>query len=477
MQQEVFENLLAEQKVRKDNFYTFRTSYHNEKDAKMDNVKFFERQLEKLQMWWLEFDKTNTELMTVALEEKDQEIGYFKNNEFDMLKKEYQEVQEKIQNDIVEARDKVKTDLTSATSSRNGLPATPLRKVLKSRPSNIGIVNVLDDEFHSPDDFNAMGGMMNSEPPEVRVMQFQLNEVKSLLAAINGEQEEASIGMASAQLDNIKTVWNEIRATYREILMSENNRYCERVNLNDLQIKYVATCGKLIEITKNKNENMNANLPKLKLPEFDGTTSWRTFRELFDEIVHFNKSLTERAKVQYLKTVLKGEAAAIVSCLGAHEANYQAIYEALIRRYDNRRQLVSGLIDKLLNIPKQINESSAALRKMHDVANECMTAIKNLKVNTENWDPIIVHILMKKLNKTTILEYESKLANVRELQTLPEFLNYIENRFMALSSTESAEKSIEKINENYHEKQLKKKCHSSAWSVKNPIQFISVSNF
>lgn len=444
MQQEDFERLLAEQRLRKGNFYKFRTNYHNEKGGKANDVPFFERQLEKLQKWWLEFDKANTDLMVVELDEKDKEIEYFKNDEFETLKKEYQEIREKIQSDILEVRDTVKSNLTNGTSSLNGLQATPLRKMKKGRPSDIGIVNVLEDEFNTPsnqyDDGTAMGELMNSIPPEVRVMQFQINEVKSLLAVINGNEGEVSIGIASAQLDNIKTAWTEVRATYRQILMSENNYYCENVDLNELQIKYVETCGKLIEITKNKNGNVNANLPKLKLPEFDGTTSWRTFRELFDEIVHFNNNLTDRAKAQYLKTVLKGEAATVVSCLGAHEDNYQAIYEALVRRYDNKRQLVSELIDKLLNIPKQANESSAALREMFDVANECMTAIKNLKVDTKNWDPLIVHILMKKLNKMTILEYESKLANVRELQTLPEFLKYIENRCLALMSAKSITK-------------------------------------
>lgn len=87
---------------------------------------------------------------------------------------------------------------------------------------------------------------------------------------------------------------------------------------NELQSEYVVMCGKSIKITKNKNESVNVNLPKLKLPEFDGTTSWRTFREMFDEMIHFNKNLTDRAKAQYLKSVLKGEAASVLSCLGAH---------------------------------------------------------------------------------------------------------------------------------------------------------------
>lgn len=73
------------------------------------------------------------------------------------------------------------------------------------------------------------------------------------------------------------------------------------------------------------------------------------------------------------------------------------------------------LLDKMLTIPKQINEESTSLRKMNDVVNESMVAIKNSDIETDQWDPLIVHILLKKLNKTTILEYESKLVNVREM--------------------------------------------------------------
>lgn len=127
-----------------------------------------------------------------------------------------------------------------------------------------------------------------------------------------------------------------------------------------------------------------------------------------------------------------------------------------MKRWFDVMTINCDFLDKILNLPKQANESSAALRKMYDVANESMAAIKNLTVNTENWDPMIVHVLLKKLNKTTILEYEGKLTNVRELQTLPEFLEFIESRFLALLSTESVEKTNDKPFNTPFEKQLKK---------------------
>ena len=143
--------------------------------------------------------------------------------------------------------------------------------------------------------------------------------------------------------------------------------------------------------------------------------------------MHNNKSLSNKTKAQYLKTVLKGEAATVISRLGANEENYNAIYEALVKRYHNKRKLVNELIEKFMSIPKQTTESSAALRNLHDVAGECITAISNLEVSTKDWDPIIVYILTQKLSKNTILDYESKLMDVREFPK--EFLNYVESRF------------------------------------------------
>lgn len=123
--------------------------------------------------------------------------------------------------------------------------------------------------------------------------------------------------------------------------------------MNKLQKEYVTVCGRLNDnIGEGNSGRSDTNLPKLKLPEFNGTGSWRNFKELFDEIVHNNKKLSDKAKAQYLKTVLTGEAATVVSCLAANENNYCEIYASLIQRYDNKRKTVNELIKKITNIPK-----------------------------------------------------------------------------------------------------------------------------
>ncbi|XP_053989874.1 uncharacterized protein LOC128882320, partial [Hylaeus volcanicus] len=190
-----------------------------------------------------------------------------------------------------------------------------------------------------------------------------------------------------------------------------------------------------------------------ELPEFNGEKDdWREFKDLFGKIIHDNNSISDALKVQYLKSCLKGEALKKIKYLTPEESNYQDVYNVLERRYGNKRENVGKLIDKILELPNQTVETSSSLRNIYDVTYECMMAIRNFDVNTENWDPLVIHILKKKLSKTTLIDYESKLVDVRELQQLSDFLNYIEHRFMALLSAEGGHEKYDKKNENFGKK-------------------------
>lgn len=76
---------------------------------------------------------------------------------------------------------------------------------------------------------------------------------------------------------------------------------------------------------------------------------------------------------------------------------------------------------------------------MHDTVYESLMSIKSLGISISNWDSIICHILTKKLDSVTLVQYECQLANVREVQSLSGFLTYLENRFMALQAVGATE--------------------------------------
>lgn len=98
---------------------------------------------------------------------------------------------------------------------------------------------------------------------------------------------------------------------------------------------------------------------------------------------------------------LSGEAARVVSHYALTEANYESAYTELLNRYDNERAVVDGLILKLLDAQIITNESGAKLRELLNTAKECVNSLNNWGINTKTWDPILVVILVSKLDTDT----------------------------------------------------------------------------
>lgn len=195
--------------------------------------------------------------------------------------------------------------------------------------------------------------------------------------------------------------------------------------------------GKLKELTSGQ-ASQNVQLPQLKLPVFDGEPdNWMAFRDLFDRIVHSNTSLPDGLKIQYLKTHITGKAGRLVHHLPPTEASYLKFYETLCNEYENKRATVSRLIDQILDMESQRSESSSGLKLIHDKTVECLMSIESSGTSVNNWDVLLIQVLMRKLDKKTIIDYESKLENVKENQTLESFLKYLETRYLALMSAES----------------------------------------
>ena len=119
-------------------------------------------------------------------------------------------------------------------------------------------------------------------------------------------------------------------------------------------------------------------------------------------------------------------------------------------RFDNKRLIVGNYLDLLLNQPICTHESAALLKQLHDTTQEMMHGLNNIGIETTNWDPVIVHILVKKLDKETHKMYEQSIINPREPQNLSSLLNFLELRFQTLESIQSSIKIDWTKNKNTH---------------------------
>lgn len=302
------------------------------------------------------------------------------------------------------------------------------------------------------------------------VLTLQYQEVMELLVAAHNFNLASSHGEVRAFHDNLKSTWNEFRA---EIYRSKAAGKELEFSYNLMLQKYMTTSGKLIDIlTPSKAINDVASskiqfaLPTLKLPEFTGKPSeWKGFISLFDRMVHSNDAMDNGLKIEYLKTQVKGEAAKILNHIDPTPNNYLTCYALLRKRYDNKRESLGIWIENIFNLPKMQKEDFNMLKAMHDTVYESIMSIKNIGVSVSNWDALLCHVLTKKLDQATLVHYECQLENVRELQSLSDFLRYLENRFMALKAA-GAGQDFGSQNTSHYQKQ-----NTSHYQKQNTSQF------
>lgn len=89
----------------------------------------------------------------------------------------------------------------------------------------------------------------------------------------------------------------------------------------------------------------------------------------------------------------------------------------------------------MLHLPTLQYQTAASIKRVHDTTNECLNAIKNLGVDISSWDPILVHLLLQKLDTDTYNDYIESLKQPRELPSLTDFLQFLEAKFTSLESS------------------------------------------
>lgn len=111
-------------------------------------------------------------------------------------------------------------------------------------------------------------------------------------------------------------------------------------------------------------------------------------------MIHTNPNLTDIQKLEYLKTHVKGEAASLVSHLTLNVANYAIAWDLLMENYENRRKIISTLLDKVLSKPKL--EPKTMLNYLRET-----TEILHY-FNAASSDTILVYLMEKKMDPTRI---------------------------------------------------------------------------
>ena len=205
--------------------------------------------------------------------------------------------------------------------------------------------------------------------------------------------------------DAFETTYFKIMGKFKKLLISQSNPPPPQLPL-----------------IQNRNETIarenTIRLPKIDLPIFTGAyDEWCGYRDTFASLIHNNTQISAVQKFHYLRSSLKGKAADVISSFDLSEANYVEAWNLLNARFDNTRWIVQGHIRAIFDLPSVKKENHVELRELADGVLKHLRALAALRRPTNNWDDLIIHILVAKLDPITAKEWETSV-NGREMPTV-----------------------------------------------------------
>ncbi|XP_072380660.1 uncharacterized protein [Diabrotica undecimpunctata] len=181
-------------------------------------------------------------------------------------------------------------------------------------------------------------------------------------------------------------------------------------------------------------------LPAIPIPTYNGNIDmWIKFKETYESLVHNNDVLSSIEKFYFLKRALQEDPEKMVKMRKMTAENYDVVWQLLCDRYDDKPLLVGFHIDSLLVFRSLSKESATDLRDMLDIIIESLFALEKLNVESNSWDPFLVHLMSKTLDQFSFSKWE-EIRPKKELATLDQFKDFLRNRIDSLKNIERMRK-------------------------------------
>ena len=146
-------------------------------------------------------------------------------------------------------------------------------------------------------------------------------------------------------------------------------------------------------------------------------------------------SLTDSQKLFYLKGLLTGEAARLLTSVNVTDANYSVARDILKTRYENRRAIVRGHISKIINAASVSKQDSNSLRALWQGVDEQRRALAALGLQSEEMDIFTIHLLVNKLDTESRRQWELEHPGT-DIQTYNQMRDSLTTRCRALEAAQ-----------------------------------------
>ncbi|XP_047036854.1 uncharacterized protein LOC124642458 isoform X2 [Helicoverpa zea] len=207
------------------------------------------------------------------------------------------------------------------------------------------------------------------------------------------------------------------------------SKYFTCISKIDRQLNACRTSGQPEAEPPRQNANNFRKLPQITIKEFSGANilDYLPFINMFKAVIDSDTSLSLCQKLYYLRSFLTGEALCLIQNLPLTEVNYSEALKLLENRYNNEPMIINHHINTLIDLPKC---TAADLRSLVASANVHLTALKSLNMPVEAWGPIMVNILLRKVDSETNNEFHLR-RDKKVVFSMQEFIDFLESRALA----------------------------------------------
>lgn len=271
------------------------------------------------------------------------------------------------------------------------------------------------------------------------------------------ELDDASLELLQVKLQHLQSNF----ADYKELNIKLTALCDEPIatkresisTFQDYEDKYLIALSLLQKTIKNKlnlspsppperNSAVCAKLPKIEIKTFNGKDGeYYPFINLYNSLIHNDKSLSKLQKMYYLRMYLSGEPLDLIKNLNLDDDNYEQALKLLSNRYDNVNKTISQHVNCILDINPVTRCTAESLRSFIAQVKQSLSALESLKQPVHHWDALLVPMLTRKIDQYTVRSYYLEQGNSKDFpHDVNDFLTFLEKKALALEATASSDR-------------------------------------
>uniref|UniRef100_A0A8D9BZC5 Reverse transcriptase domain-containing protein n=1 Tax=Cacopsylla melanoneura TaxID=428564 RepID=A0A8D9BZC5_9HEMI len=197
-------------------------------------------------------------------------------------------------------------------------------------------------------------------------------------------------------------------------------------------LKNQASVATATSVALAASQSNTIKLQPLDIPTFSGNIGeWPLFYQLFKFNVFDRTDLPKSHKLQYLLSKIQGRAASMSVGIPPTEDNLDVIWNGLVEKYEDQRNLASYYMDLIYNFKPLKTEGAGQLGVFADKIGSTVAALKALKLNNLN-EFMLFYLAQAKLDDNTKRLFEQSLDST-EIPTFEKLLAFTQNQVKVLS--------------------------------------------